>query len=149
MRIYKNRIDFRKACKTFSSLHGLHRRDINEYHIQVLQDYRIAAAFVIPILSLSIAKTTVKKFRKSMRSTLRECRAVLKNDSVFLMSNFDNQKKSKRLENTIKKADEAVIHAGNICNNMAATMPEEIQALMSEARIICDFAVKRMRIGDC
>lgn len=149
MKRYKDRITFRKVFGAILSSHDLHRRDINEYHIQVLQDYRIAATFVIPILSLSIAKTTIKKFRKSMKSTLRECRAVLKNDSVFLMSNSDNQKKSKRLESTIRKADEAIIHAGNICYNMATSMPEEIQLLMLEARRLCDFAVRRKRIGDC
>jgi hypothetical protein len=136
---------FRENISARISEHGFYRSFMDEYHIQVLQDYRIAAAFAVGVLSLLEIEDEDRQ--KSINQVLSECEAVLADTSVYVLSEQDNPDNSELLEATIRKADEAVAHASNICNNFAVLFPEKIQVVVLKARDICELAMRRKRIG--
>ena len=145
MRSFSNLVDFWKFYVEVQNRAGFKQSVMNVYHIQVLQNYRVAAAFAVPVLK--IMADMDKNSCTCILAVAKECEEVLADKSVFVMNGKRNSEISKSLEKKVKKADDAVAHAGNICNNVAVLFPENIQSLILEARDICDLITKRKRFS--
>ena len=143
MKRYPSRDDFRRNI-VVSDEKGFRQRLIDGYRVQVLQACRVAAAFVVAILST--AEITDEKLRQCMRELIVECEEVLNDDSVYVIIGRSNSSFSRQLAEAVKKADLAISHAGNFCNNMVPVIvPEKIHKVILRARDICEDATKWKR----
>jgi hypothetical protein len=122
------------------------RKGADAYQVQVLQNYRVAAAFAFSILK--IIKDMDKNIQECIANVIAECESVLADKSIFLAAGKRNPKLSKRLYEAVEKADNAVAHAGNILNNIVPLLPVsgEILSVALRARDICDSITRRKRI---
>jgi hypothetical protein len=146
MKVFKNIMAFWELyIDALSIKHGCYwQRVIDEYNIRVLQNYRIAAAFAVPIL------ITVENVDKNLQACIRriidECEEVLKDESLYIVAGKRNPKLSQKLGDAVEKASDAVAHAGNLCNNLIPYLenqiPANLFALGLRARDICDRAIK-------
>jgi hypothetical protein len=144
MRRYLGISDFRNAISALISEKGFQQRLIDEYHIQVLQDYRVAAAFLIP--TLSMIELPDANHQKVISQIITQCEAILADDCVYMMTGDDSPVATTLLREAVIIADEAIIHAGNLCNNfVSGILPPKIHEIVLKARDICDTATKRKR----
>ncbi|KKP68479.1 MAG: hypothetical protein UR66_C0005G0026 [Candidatus Moranbacteria bacterium GW2011_GWE1_35_17] len=142
MERYSSRIEFNKFTREYIKENGFHVDYIDVYHIQVLQDYRVAAIFASAILSL--LETSDENLKKIISQTIKECEAVSSDDSVYVMNGPANIESSDLLSDAVKKAAQAVAHAGNLLNNSILRFPEKLIDVVMKARNVCDSATKRM-----
>jgi hypothetical protein len=107
--------------------------------VQALCDYRKAAAFAVAILS--VVEISDNRY---IEEVLAECEAILVDEVVYILDGGEVEAvESKRLKDSVSRAQEAIAHAGNICNNfMPGTIPEGIHEVVLRARNICDEAIK-------
>lgn len=126
---------------------GLRQHSIDEYHIHVLETYRQAAAFAVMILN--IAEVKDEKTREIVAQTLKECEDVLADESVYVLDDTDVPEFSKQLKAAVNKADDAIAHAANLCNNLIPCLPvsDKIIAIGLRARNVCDRASRRIRFS--
>ncbi len=145
MKSFSSLADFRKFYIEVQNRTGFRQRVIDVYHVQVLQKYCVAAAFAIPVLKL--VEDLDKNLHQCISRVIDECEAVLADESIYLASGKRNLRLSRHLEKQVRKADDAIVHAGNILNNMIPLMPisERILLVGLRARDICDQATKRKR----
>ena len=139
MKTYSSRLEFREAVRASIRKNGFQQKWIDGARVQALCDYRKAAAFVVAVLS--VIEISDGRYIKEV---LAECEAVLVDDVVYVLDGEGaDEVESKMLKNSVSRAQEAIAHAGNICNNfMPGTMPERIHEVVLRARNICDEAIK-------
>lgn len=130
--------------------HGCYWQNvIDESRIQELQNYRMAVAFAVPVLTA--VEHEDEHYQACIRKIIDECEEVLKDESVYVIAGRRNPKLSQRLEDAVEKARDAVAHAGNLCNNLMPCLekqiPENLFALGLQARDVCDRAIKIKRFG--
>lgn len=151
MKMYPNVCVFRNEIQADDNKFS--QRVMDKFHIQVLQDYRIAAAFVVGMLkTFAMRKGIVDginydEINEFAKGVLSECNAVLADESIFIMNGRRNKKASKGLEEAVKKASDAVAHAGNFCNNplpLLLRTRDEFMPLAYQARELCDKATRRI-----
>ena len=130
-------------------LDGYRQDLIALYNSCVFQAYREAAMFIVPLfrlMMLNIAKKVKPEFVQTFKEVLEECEAVAANGSIYLY-NGNNELLSDELKILVEKADIAIGHAGNLCNNFPPDLlPEEIHNLIMLGRDICDNVTRRIRI---
>lgn len=141
MKRYKSRNDFRKTITGLISKKGFQQDLLDEYHIEVLEGYRIAAAYCIPVLTLMITASN----GSFLSEIIKECRGILTKGKIFMLSASSNLKASRALERAVKEADKCIVMAGNVCNNGLCQAPDYLKELLMEARDVCDAATKRKR----
>jgi len=125
--------------------HGCYwQSEVDEYHIRVLQNYRMVAAFVVP--TLTAAEQVDERYQACIRKIIDECEDVLKDESIYIVVGKGNPKLSKKLEESVEGASNAIAHAGNLCNELMCALenrvPEKIMALITRARDMCNRAIR-------
>lgn len=123
---------------------GWKQSRIDELNMQALQEYRIAAAFVVGALGVAYELVNNSELSEKAEDIVKQCKEVLRDTSVYINDPLHRDKKfSNNLKDAVKKADEAVVCAGNFLNNLTILFPEESQETLLEGRNICDSAFKR------
>lgn len=129
--------------------HGFWQSVIDESRIWELQNYRMAAAFAVPIL-ITVEQVD-EHYQACIRKIIDKCEAVLKDESIYTVAGRKNLKLSGKLRGAVIKARNAVAHAGNLCNELMCGLenrvPEKTMALITRVRDRCDRAVKIKRFG--
>ena len=134
---------YRQEIATWDSK-GFRQRLIDGYHVQVLQACRTAVAFAVAIIS--VVEFPDKRLQAYALEVIAGCENILKDDSVYVVSGRSSAKFSKQLQDAVRKAENAVVLAGNFCNNLVpGIVPEKIHEVLLRARDICDEAMKWKR----
>jgi hypothetical protein len=142
---YPSKEYFRKILYADFDKLGIEQSLIDELYIQVLQEYRIAAAFVIGVLS--VIETKDDRMTQGVKDVITKCEEVLSDDSVYEMTGRSNRKISKKLEDAVKKADDVICIAEGLCNCALplAGLPDNVLSVVLRARDICMHATRRRR----
>jgi hypothetical protein len=137
---------FERHIDILAGKFGYRQNIMDKYHIQVLQNYRIAAAFAVPAMNLmkNVIKTKDEKIKQGINEIIAECEKVLEDKSIYIMIGKSDSKLSEQLEEAVRKATKAISHSGNTFNNLSLLVPEKFLPIIFGARDICDWASKRI-----
>lgn len=133
--------------------HHFKQKRFDQYHIQVLQSYRLAVMFVVPLFHAIIIELVTGPMGNEatltiLKKVLDECEVVAKNTKIYVLDGSANKELSSRLKREVDLADEAICHAGNLCNNFVpGQLTKYTHELALRAHDICDAATKRMRFS--
>jgi len=139
MKTYPSRLEFKGAVRASIRENGFQQEWIDSARVQALYDYRKAAAFAVAVLS--VVEISDNRYIKEV---IAECEAILADEVVYVLGSVEaDAVESKKLKDSVFRAQDAVAHAGNICNNfMPGSVLERIHEVVLRARNICDEAIK-------
>lgn len=146
MKVFKNIVAFEELhTDALNIKHGCYWQSVmDEHNIRVLQNYRMAATLVVPVLTA--VEHGDNNYQAGIRKIIDECEEVLKDESLYIVAGKGNPKLSRKLGKTIDKANIVVARAGNLCNELMCVpddrVPKKIMALIERARDRCNRATR-------